>query len=153
MRKLLVVFIVIACLVAAVFLFSGGQGSTGGSVFTASSSDLDFIKKQTLAFCEDIKYKDYEKAASYHSRQDRVNADIPKHIEKCFLVKPELLEVLRYEILSADLDSSETRGRVKVKIVARILNTDEVKDETVILYWDKTPAEGWVMRLDSSLPK
>ena len=35
--------------------------------------------------------------------------------------------------------------------VIKLLNTKEIREPDIILYWRKDPKEGWVMKLESSL--
>lgn len=120
-------------------------------VSSGSSQDAKTIEQMTLQFLEDVRFKDFARAASYHSVSDRKKVDIARLIEEKFAIKPELLDVLRYEVIDVELDSTGNRGKVKTRTVARILNTEEVKDLELMFYWEKNPRDGWVMRLESSL--
>jgi hypothetical protein len=150
MKKLLVVFAILAAVAVGLLVFTSRSG-TMSLPTTASSGDVAFLEKKSKEFLEDIQYKDFKKAASYHNREDRKKVDIPNLIERMFAVKPEFLEIMRYEILKTTLDSSGTRCRVKTKTVVKILNTSEIKEPEIILYWFKDPSEGWIMELESSL--
>jgi uncharacterized protein YxeA len=114
------------------------------------SGDLAVLKKQSLSFMEDIQFKDFKKAASYHSPEDRKKVNIPKLIERMFKVKPEQLDIMEYEILEKSLDSSGKRGRVKIMAKVNILNTGKIKKPEVILYYHKK-GDRWFMELESSL--
>ncbi|MFP5503326.1 MAG: hypothetical protein ACLGIN_12630, partial [Candidatus Sericytochromatia bacterium] len=102
-------------------------------------------------FFEDIQFKDFKAAAQYSSPEDKETADIPKLIERLFQVKPELLDLQRYELVSADLDSSKKRARVKLMAEVKLLNTSEQRKPEVLLYWKKAPNGQWHMDLASSL--
>jgi hypothetical protein len=99
---------------------------------------------------EDIKFKDFNKAASYHSPEDQEEVDIPKLMERLFKIKPELLDVMEYSILDSTLDSTGTRGRVKMKAKVNVLNSGKIKNPEFILYYKKEGDE-WFMELESSL--
>lgn len=151
MRKVLLIFGVLALVAAVLLLLSSRSGFSLGGVTVASSADSSFIEQRTLDFLEDIRFKDFAQAASYHSVADRKTVDIPYLIERIFQIKPEFLDILRYEILAVELDRSGTRGRVKTRTVVKILNTGEIREPEIIYYWYKDPRDGWVMRLESSL--
>lgn len=151
MRKVLLIFGVLALVAAVLLLLSSRSGISLGGVTVASSAESSFIEQRTLDFLEDIRFKDFAQAASYHSVTDRKTVDIPYLIERIFQIKPEFLDILRYEILAVELDRSGTRGRVKTRTVVKILNTGEIREPEIIFYWYKDPRDGWVMRLESSL--
>jgi hypothetical protein len=102
-------------------------------------------------FLEDIQYKDFKAAAGYSSPEDREKADIPALIERIFKIKPEQLDINQIEVLSADLDSTGRRARVKLKTEVKLLNTAELRSPEVLLYWKKAPGGQWYMDLASSL--
>lgn len=150
MKKILLVFLLLGALAFTLLVLkdrsSGGEGQGMGSL-----ADRNHLSQQSLKFMEDLRFKDFQHAASYHSTEDRKKANIPQKIEQWFAVKPEQLDIMRYEILKTDIDSSGRRGRVKIKTVLKILNTDQIKEPEMMLYWFKDPTEGWIMELDSSL--
>lgn len=151
MRKVLLIFGVLALVAAVLLLLSSRSGLSLGGVTVASSAEASYIEQRTLDFLEDVRFKDFAQAASYHSVTDRKTVDIPYLIERIFQIKPEFLDILRYEILAVELDRSGTRGRVKTRTVVKILNTGEIREPEILFYWYKDPRDGWVMRLESSL--
>ena len=114
------------------------------------SEDQKILRETSLSFMEDIKFKDFQKAATYHSPQDQKKVNIPKLIERMFKVKPELLDVMNYQILDTSLDSSKKRGRVKVKAKVNLLNSDKIRQPEMILYFHNKDGR-WYMELESSL--
>lgn len=151
MRKVLALFGVLALLAAVLLLLSSRTGLQLGGVTVSTSADASYLEQRTLDFLEDIRFKDFEKAASYHSVEDRKTVRIPELIERIFAIKPEFLDVLRYEILAVELDRSGTRGRVKTRTVVKVLNSGEIREPEILFYWMKDPRDGWVMKLESSL--
>lgn len=151
MRKLLAIFVLLLVVAVVTLALSNRTGLSLGGVQVTNSADGGFIEQRTLDFLEDIRFKDFDKAASYHSVLDRKEVKVADLIERIFAIKPEFLDILRYEVLAVELDRSGTRGRVKTRTVVKILNTGEVKEPEVIFYWHKDPRDGWVMRLESSL--
>lgn len=133
------------------FSGGGGGGDEGYTRITNTSEDGKFLNDRQIDFLEDIKFKDFQKAASYHSSEDRKKVNVSKLIGKMFMVKPELLDIMSYEILRIELDRSKTRARVHTKTKVKLLNTKEIREPELIFYWHKDPAEGWVMKLESSL--
>ena len=151
MRKVLALFGVLALLAAVLLLLSSRTGFQVGGVTVSTSADASYLEQRTLDFLEDIRFKDFEKAASYHSVEDRKTVRIPELIERIFAIKPEFLDILRYEILAVELDRSGTRGRVKTRTVVKVLNSGEIREPEILFYWMKDPRDGWVMKLESSL--
>jgi hypothetical protein len=102
-------------------------------------------------FLEDIQFKDFKAAARYSPLEEQKSADIPKLIERLFAVKPEFLDIQRFEVLSAYLDSTHRRARVKLLTHVKLLNTNELRKPEVLLYWKKSITGAWEMDLASSL--
>ncbi|MBI3926191.1 MAG: hypothetical protein HY319_11670 [Armatimonadetes bacterium] len=148
MKKVLLVFAGLVAVAVVLLIFRGGAGGGG---LELSGNDARQVGDLTVDFLEDIQFKDFEKASSYHSAEDRKKVNIPKLIERLFAVKPEFLDIMRYELVKVDVDRSGNRARVKTHTVVKILNTGEIKEPDIIFYWYKDPAEGWVMELESSL--
>lgn len=150
MKKILVIFLLLLACAVGAFVISG-RARGGEGVGTGSSSDRRQLEQISLKFMEDLRFKDFQHAASYHSSEDRKKVNIPQLIEQWFAVKPETLDIMRYEIQRVDVDSTGNRARVKLKTVIKILNANEIKEPEMMLYFFKDPAEGWIMELESSL--
>lgn len=151
MKKLLLLFFVLAVVAIVLLAYTGPGGIEVGGFGLAFSEDKKLLETQTLAFIEDVRYKDFTKAATYHNAAEQKTVNIPNLLERIFAIKPEFLDILRYQISSIDLDSAGQRARVHCKLVIKVLNTSEIKEPEVIFYWYKDPKEGWRMRLESSL--
>ncbi len=139
-------------------LFGGGSGgskgndSSGfGAVDPNKNEDARFLFDRTTDFLEDIRFKDFDKAASYSSSQDRKNVNMTRALTRLFVVPPESLDILESEIVSVELDRSASRGRVKTHSRVKILNANRLEEPEIIFYWHKDPKEGWVMKLESSV--
>ena len=141
------------------------------------SKDEAIIYKLARSFLTDLQFKDFEKAASYHTLLDSKKANIPKLIEKLFAVKPELLNIREFEIVKVEMDPDGKRAKAFFRSTGEILNTakddkpNKEKEVEGILYWHKLPssegapgaptmtttdpaaaeAEKWFMKLESSL--
>ncbi|MBX3171300.1 MAG: hypothetical protein KF760_28080 [Candidatus Eremiobacteraeota bacterium] len=150
MKKVLILFAVLLVFAFAALVISN-RASGGQSIGTGSAADRSQLEQMSLKFMEDLRFKDFQHAASYHSVEDRKKVNIPQLIEQWFAVKPETLDIMRYEIQKVDIDSTGKRGRVKIKTVLKILNANQIKEPEMMLYFFKDPAEGWIMELESSL--
>ena len=151
MKKVILIFAALI-LVALALLYFSKEGDTIGSTFNqVASEDIRELRSRSIDFLEDLQFKDFDKAATYHSDEDRKSVDISQEIEKMFAIKPEFMDIMRYEIKKVDIDRSGDRARVKTHTVIKILNTGEIREPEVILYWHRDPKEGWVMKLESSL--
>ena len=148
MKKSTVAFVMVALVVGGYIFYDSQWGRSVLMGFF--SEDLARIEEISLAFMEDIKFKDFNKAASYHSPEDQEEVDIPKLMEQLFKIKPELLDVMEYTILDSTLDSTGTRGRVKMKAKVNVLNSGKIKNPEFILYYKKE-GDKWFMELESSL--
>jgi hypothetical protein len=148
MKKSTVAFVLAALAVGGYILYDSQWGRS--VLMGIFSEDLARIEEISLAFMEDIEFKDFNKAASYHSPEDQEEVDIPKLMERLFKIKPEFLDVMEYTILDSTLDSTGTRGRVKMKAKVNVLNSGKIKNPEFILYYKKE-GEAWFMELESSL--
>lgn len=128
-----------------------GDSSGFGAVDPNLDNDAKFIYDRTTDFLEDIRFKDFDKAASYSSSADRKNVNMTRALTRLFVIPPESLDILSSEIISVELDRSKTRGRVKTHSRVKILNANRFQEPEVIFYWHKDPKEGWVMKLESSV--
>lgn len=128
---------------------SGGAYPTPG---LAIGGDRGWLRRTSLAFWEDIQFKDFAKAASYHAPEVQATVDIPYLIERLFGIKPELLDVMEYEVVLADVDSTGLRARVKTRLKVKILADNSLQEREVMLYFHrKSPADPWYMELETSL--
>lgn len=148
MKKSNIAFAFVLLVVGGYFLFASDRGRT--LMRDLFSSDRKTIDRISLSFMEDIKFKDFNKAASYHHPEDRAKADIPGRIERLFKIKPELLDIMDYRVLETTLDASGNRGRVKLSAKVSLLNQDRIEQPEMILYYQKRDG-AWFMELDSSL--
>jgi len=71
MRRFLVLFGLLLVLAGVVLLFSTRTGLQFGGVSMSTSADASYLEQRTVDFLEDIRFKDFEKAATYHSIEDR----------------------------------------------------------------------------------
>lgn len=128
---------------------SGGQYYDFGLQLGGESGEL---RRHTLSFWEDVQFKDFDSAATYHEEQLQDDVDIPYLLERIFLVKPEFLDLLSYEIVFIDIDSSGMRARVKCRVKVKDLLKEKTRDQEFLLYYYKLADDGpWYMKLESSL--
>lgn len=153
MKKIIAIFTVLVVAAFALLYFSSGQADLGAASNFAqlASKDVRLLRESTIDFLEDLQYKDFDKAASYHLSAERTKVDIPMMIERLFAVKPEFLDIMRYEVKKVEIDRSGDRAKVFTHTVVKVLNTGKIREPEVIFYWHKDPKEGWVMKLESSL--
>lgn len=152
MKKIIAVFVVLVLLAFGLLYLSSDSNTIGAvNIAQMGNEDVRTIRSKSISFLEDLQYKDFEKAASYHLTAERANVDIPRLLERLFAVKPEFLDIMRYEIKKVNVDRSGDRAKVMTHTVVKILNTNEIREPEVILYWHRDSKEGWVMKLESSL--
>ncbi len=112
----------------------------GGALFIMNPFDPAAAITQDLSerFMEDVQFKDFRQSSLYHHKLERDRVDVGQSIELLFQIKPELLDLMQYRIIKAEVDSTGDRARVKVRTRYEILNTGEgPKDGELILYWIK----------------
>ncbi len=151
MKKVLLLFFLLAAAAVGLLAFFPSSGQIASNLAPSLSADSRYLQQRSVDFLEDLQFKDFDKAASYHRQADREKVDIPKLIERMFKVKPEALDIMRYEVKKVEIDRSGDRARVKTHTVIKLLNTKRIERPEIMLYWQKDPIEGWVMVLESSL--
>lgn len=117
---------------------------------TLVSGDAKELVAKARSFMEDIKYKDFKAAEQYSLPEQREVYNIAQLIERLFQIKPEMLDLQSYEVVSSDLDSSGNRARVHLKSEVKLLNSDHHKSPELILYFKRLDGQ-WYMDLASSL--
>lgn len=148
MKKSSFAFLLVLLLLGGYFFYDASIWKNFISGFF--SKDLKSLREMSLSFMEDIKFKDFESAAKYHSPLNQKKINIPRLIERLFKVKPEFLDIMDYQIIEASLDSKGKRARVKVQSKIHLLNTDKIKNPEVIFYFHNKHGT-WYMELESSL--
>lgn len=151
MKKVILIFTLLVAAAMGLLYFTTSSEDISSAFNQVASKDVRYLRERSTDFLEDLQYKDFDKAATYHSKEDRKTVDIAALIERMFAVKPEFLDILRYKITRVDIDRSGDRAKVKTHTVIKLLNTSEIREPDIILYWRKDPKEGWVMKLESSL--
>ena len=149
----LVLFVGLPLLVGGGYLalaqISGGAYPTPG---LALGGEEGWLRRTSMSFWEDIQFKDFEKAASYHPPDKQAAVDIPYLLERLFLQKPEMLDFLGYEIVMVDIDSTGLRARVKTRVRVKDLARDKADEKELMLYYKRSSeADPWYMDLESSL--
>lgn len=136
---------------AAVPTGVGLAGALGGG-------DRQFVAERSYDFLEDLRYKDFKKASSYHLPATQAARDIPEMIRRRFGIKHEVLDIHSFKILGVDFDRSENRARVRSMVYYRVLSDVVVRDHVennrdaeMLFYWFKQADGQWVMELESSL--
>jgi hypothetical protein len=103
-------------------------------------------------FLEDIQFKDFTHAATFHTAEDRKLRNIPQLIEDKFKIKPELMDIRDFEILRVEPMSTGQRAKVLTKVFVKVLNINEpVKEMDAVFFFKKQPDGKWYMDLQSSL--
>jgi hypothetical protein len=141
----------------ALALWASPKGIHLGSV-EIGGSERGWLSDRSVDFLEDLQFKDFEKASTYHLAETQKKRDIPTMIRHIFGVKHEVLDIQDYKILDVDLDRSGARARVKVLVNYHVLGDESTRDSPssfrsleLMLYWFKQPDASWAMELESSL--
>ena len=152
MKKAVTALLVLSLLLGGylgVAHLSGGAFATLG---LALGGDRGALRRLALSFLEDIQFKDFVSAASYHSPDLRDSIDIPFIIQRLFTVKPEALDIMDYEVVFAEVDSGGLRARVKLRVKVKLLLNALINEREVILYFERDSVDDpWYMKLEDSL--
>ena len=146
-------------LVLTLVVLSGGYLTvahvSGGAFWTlglALGGDRGALRRLALDFLEDIQFKDFLSAASYHAPDLIDSVDIPFLLQRLFAVKPEALDIMDFDIVFADIDSSDLRARVKVRVKAKLLVNEVIEERELVLYFYRDSVDDpWYMKLEDSL--
>ena len=150
MKKSTVALVLICLLLGGYFTFEAEWGRS--LLLRFLSPDRDAVNQMTLAFLEDIRFKDFDQAATYHSPEDQARVDIPMLIERLFKIKPEMLDIMEYEILFVKVDSTGLRARVKTETKVQDLQRKKPERRQLMLYYHRETQDApWFMILENSL--
>ncbi len=152
MKKAVTALLVFALLTGG---YLGVAHVSGGAFWTlglALGGDRGALRRIALSFLEDIQFKDFVNAASYHAPDIRDSVDIPFIIQRLFTVRPEALDIMDYDIVFAELDSGGLRARVKVRVKVKLLLDARIEERELLLYFQRNSlADPWYMKLEDSL--
>jgi hypothetical protein len=144
--------------VAAAWLFGADpRGISLGGV-ELGGEERAWLADRSVDFMEDLQFKDFNKAATYHLEATQKARDVPALIRRIFRIPPELLDIQSYKVLEVDLDRSKTRARVRMLTYYHSLGDETGRDQPdsnrsveVLLYWFRGADQKWTMELESSL--
>ena len=152
-------FLVLA-IAAGLGVFVAEFGVSVGGV-DVGGSERRWLAERTYDFLEDIQFKDFDRASTYHLKATQTERDIPALIQRVFQIRHETLDIVKFKILEVDLDRSKSRCRVRTSIWYRVLGDSVVTDNSesrrqaeLLFYWfrdSKTNPPSWTMELSSSL--
>ena len=135
--------------------YIGAAHLSGGAFPTLGlplGGERSMLRETVRAFLEDIQFKDFERAASYHAPDKRDTVDIPFLLERLFLQKPESLDIMDYEIVFAKIDSTRRRARVKARVKVKNLAKGDIREQEFIVFFHRDSVDApWYMELESSL--
>jgi len=151
MSRVIIIISILFILAILTLVVGSKFGMKIGELNMTANKDKQILAELAINFLEDIKFKDFKKAASYHYKTDRDKVNIPQLIEEKFMIKPEFLDITKYEVKEVDLDRSGNRARVKTRTIFKVLNTSEIKEMDMIFYFHKKEDGIWYMMLESSL--
>lgn len=130
---------------------AGPYGWHLGPVGFSWDPTRETVARLTTRFLDDIRFKDFDQAAKYHTASDQAAADIPRLIETKFAIKPEQLDIQETRIDRIDVDPDRRRAKSVTTWHTKLLNTNEVRDVEAVLFWHKGTDGRWYMALRSSL--
>ena len=151
-RPLFVVVLTVVALAAGYLLAAHLSGGAFPCLGLPLGGDRGELRRTTRSFIEDIQFKDFKRAATYHEPEKQSRIDIPFIIQRLFMIKPEALDIMSCEIVFAELDSTGNRGRVKARVKAKELGRGDIRTQEFILYYERAGrGDPWYMKLEDSL--
>jgi len=121
-------------------------GFSLGGVEFAWSPEYQEVERLGRQFMEDIEFKDWDRAASYHTWAEKQEADIPEQIRKLFGIKPEQLHIENVRLMGVDMSEDGLRARTRFKAHVEVLNSAQGEEEEnknrdmeINLYWQRRP--------------
>ena len=152
MKKVLAALLLVAALLGGYLAVAHVSGGAFGTLGLALGGDRGALRRIALDFLEDIQFKDFVSAASYHAPDLIETVDIPYLIQRLFAVRPEALDFLDYEVVFADIDSSGLRARVKMRVKVKLLLDERINERELVLYFYRDSIDDpWYMKLEDSL--
>ena len=152
MKKVLAVLVLVAALLGGYIAVAHISGGAFWTLGLALGGDRGALRRLALDFLEDIQFKDFVSAASYHAPDLIDSVDIPFLLQRLFAVKPEALDIMDFDIVFADIDSSDLRARVKVRVKAKLLVNEAIEERELVLYFYRDSVDDpWYMKLEDSL--
>lgn len=153
MKKIFILFIIVAVLLG---VYLGAVHLSGGAFpapqFLQLGGERGQLRRISLAFLEDIEFKDFDNAAHYHEPELQDTVDIPFLLQRLFHVKPEALDIMDFETVFVKIDSSQLRARAKVRIKVKLLLNSKIEtQELMLFYYRKDLNSRWYMKLEDSL--
>ncbi len=152
MKKAVTALLVLALLLGGYLGIAHVSGGAFSTLGLALGGDRGALRRVALAFLEDIQFKDFVSAASYHAPDIRDSVDIPVLIQRLFTVKPEALDIMDYDVVFAEIDSGGLRARVKLRVKVKLLLNALITEREVLLYFQRESVDDpWYMDLENSL--
>ncbi len=152
MKKVLTTLTVLIVLTGGYLTVAHVSGGAFSTLGLALGGDRGALRRIALEFLEDVQFKDFVSAASYHAPDIRDSVDIPFLIQRLFTVKPEALDIMGFDIVFAEMDSSGLRARVKARVKAKLLLNELIDERELILYFERDSVnDPWFMKLEDSL--
>ncbi len=152
MKKPLTVLAAVAVLGGGYLTVAHVSGAAFWTMGLPLGGDRGILRRISMDFMEDIQFKDFVSAASYHAPELMETVDIPFLLQRLFQVRPEALDVMDYEVVLAEIDSSGLRARIRMRVRAKLLLDERIEEREFILYFYRDSVnEPWYMRLEDSL--
>jgi hypothetical protein len=158
MRKSVVILgIAVVLGAAALVIVSSPFGVSVGGI-EVGGTERKWLAERTIDFLEDIQFKDFQRASTYHLDKTQKERNIPELIRRIFQIKHEVLDIKDYKILDVDLDRSTSRARVRALVHYHVLGDQSTRDHLeamreveMLFYWFRQTDGTWTMELESSL--
>ncbi len=96
MFRIVAVLLLIVCTFSTLYYLAGGEYKVANVFLTSGKAKL---KNRANQFWEDIQFKGFQAAAAHHEQHLSDTIDISYLIQRLFLIKPEILEIIDYQIL------------------------------------------------------
>lgn len=150
--KWILILLVILALGAGGYILaahlSGGALPTFGLEI---GGERQVVRQKTLQFWENLKFKDLKRATAMLGQEVSDPAPILQFLERTFHTEPESLDITEYSVVSAELDSTGRRVRIKASVSANQLATRKPIRVEVMHFFYQSPKGDWWLDLSNSL--
>lgn len=144
MRKFL---IVLALLIVAAAAYLGYAHISGGAVPTFGlpiGGEKMKIRRATLAFFEHVKFKNTSAFTNLVSK-DVSPEELDRYLTKTLGIDPDQVDLVSTSIDQIELDSNQTRARVKVHLSGQDLSNKRPLDISKIIFLYQSRDDIWLI--------
>lgn len=146
MRIAVIVGIVLCVAVGAYLLAAHLMGGTLPTFGLPIGGESAVVRKQAVAFVEDLHFRDLSKAAQMLSPGEQNVDALQALLQRMFNANPAQLDLGECVVDKVEVDSTETRARVKLKVRAKDLTSGRTLQPEMLLFFRRAKTtDSWYL--------